>query len=195
MTGEYARKLLENPDKVSQAAWQRPEAAQDGEMSVKVLLAEGMETSALEERMGLIANLSDMMVSICAAYESDNMWFTLPEGITLMADTASGKWIREDGSFVTYDAVNRYWYRQAVEAGKLVFSDLEIDHRTGELCVTCAMPVYGTDGTLLGVAGTDLGKPPICGNPKTRSWRPSSVRPWRTGPRCAKCPCRTARTT
>ena len=134
MTGEYARKLLENPDSLPRAAWQRPETAQDGEMSVKVLLAEGLEASASEERLGLIANLSDMMVSICAAYESDNMWFTLPEGITLMADTASGKWIREDGSF----------------------ADLEIDHRTGELCVTCAMPVYGTDGKLLGVAGTDL---------------------------------------
>ena len=156
MTGEYARKLLENSDRLPRAAWQGLEAAQDGVMSVKVLLAEGVEASESEERLGLIANLSDMMVSICAAYESDNMWFTLPEGITLMADTASGKWIREDGSFVTYDAVNRYWYRQAVEAGELVFSDLEIDHRTGELCVTCAMPVYGTDGKLLGVAGTDL---------------------------------------
>ena len=73
-----------------------------------------------------------------------------------MADTAAGNWVNEDGSYVTYDAVNRYWFRQAVEAGELVFSDVEYDHRTGELCVTCAMPVYDTDGELLGVAGEDL---------------------------------------
>ena len=52
--------------------------------------------------------------------------------------------------------MNRYWYRQALEAGKMVFSDVEYDHRTGELCVTCALPVYGAAGDLLGVAGADL---------------------------------------
>jgi sigma-B regulation protein RsbU (phosphoserine phosphatase) len=64
--------------------------------------------------------------------------------------------VQEDGTYVTYEATDRYWYRQAVEAGKMVFSDIEIDRRTGEMCVTCALPVYSDDGTLLGVAGADL---------------------------------------
>ena len=46
--------------------------------------------------------------------------------------------------------------RQAVEAGELIFSDVEYDFRTGRMCVTCAQPVYSTDGTLLGVAGADI---------------------------------------
>ena len=156
MLSEYAQKLLDDPDSVPRAPWARPDTAHDGKLFVKALFAEGVEVSSVEDRLGVIANLSGMMKSVCGAYEADNIWFTLPEGVTLMADTISSNWIHEDGSYVSYDATNRYWYRQAVEEGKLIFTDVETDHRTGELCVTCAMPVYGRDGTLLGVAGADL---------------------------------------
>ena len=156
MTGGYARELLENPDSVPRGSWNRPDPERTGELFAKILLPEGMEESDIADQLGLIANMEDMMVTLCTAYGTDNIWFTIPEGATLMVDKAAGNWVLDDGSYVTYDAVNRYWYRQAVEAGRLVFTDVEFDHRTGELCVTCAMPVYGQDGTLLGVAGEDL---------------------------------------
>ena len=123
---------------------------------MKVLFAEGVEESAVAEKLGVVANLSDLMRSLCAAYGTDNVWISLPEGVTLMADTVPGNWVNDDGSYVAYDACDRYWYRQAVEAGDLVFSDVEYDFRTGRMCVTCAKPVYGPDGSLLGVAGADL---------------------------------------
>ena len=156
MTGEYAKKLLDDPDGVPRQSWSRPDASKDGQLFVKVLLADEVEAADVSDRLGVLANLSDMMVSICNAYGADNIWFSVPEGATLMADTVPGNWINEDGSYVSYNAPDRYWYRQAAEAGTLVFSDVEIDKRTGQMCVTCAMPVYGRDGTLLGVAGTDL---------------------------------------
>ena len=156
MTGEYAKKLLDDPDGVPRQSWSRPDASKDGQLFVKVLLADEVEAADVSDRLGVLANLSDMMVSICNAYGADNVWFSVPEGATLMADTVPGNWINEDGSYVSYNAPDRYWYRQAAEAGTLVFSDVEIDKRTGQMCVTCAMPVYGRDGTLLGVAGTDL---------------------------------------
>ena len=156
MVGEYAVKLLENPDSVIPAAWHRPDASHDGELFVKVLFAPGLEAETVDDKLGVIANLTDLMLSLCASYGTDNIWFTLPEGATLMADTVPGNWIKEDGSFIPYDACNRYWYSQAVEAGELVFTDVEYDYRTGRMCVTCALPVYSTDGTLLGVAGADI---------------------------------------
>ena len=55
-----------------------------------------------------------------------------------------------------YDARTRFWYRQAVEAGGVTFSDLEVDATTGELSVVCAMPVYGPGGELAAVVGSDL---------------------------------------
>ena len=156
MLGEYAGKLLSDPESAPRAKWNRPDPGRTGELFVKILLADGLEEEDLEDQLGLIANLEEMMISVCKAYGTENIWLSTPEGITLMADTAAGNWVNEDGSYVTYDAVNRYWFRQAVEAGELVFSDVEYDHRTGELCVTCAMPVYDKDGELLGVAGEDL---------------------------------------
>ena len=156
MVGDYATKLLSNMDQVLPAPWQRPDAAHEGELFVKALFAQGLEESSVQEKLGVIANMTDLMLSLCTAYGTDNIWFTLPEGATLMADTVPGNWIEADGSFVPYDACDRYWYRQAVEAGKLIFSDVEYDYRTGRMCVTCALPVYGDNGTLLGVAGADI---------------------------------------
>ena len=157
MVGDYARTLLTHADSVPRAEWRRPDAAQDGELFVKALFAPGLNEDAADERLGIIANLEPMMLSVCAAYEADNIWFTLPEGATLMADTVPGNWINEDGSYVAYDAPERYWYTQAVEAGTLIYTDVEYDRRRdGELALTCALPVYDDNGTLLGVAGADF---------------------------------------
>ena len=156
MMGDYAQKLLEDPDSVPRMPYVRPDASKDGELFVKALFAESVDEAEVSDKLGVIANMSDMMVSLCNAYGADNIWFSLPEGATLMADTVPSQWILEDGSYETYNAPERYWYTQAVEAGKMVFSDIETDRRTGEMCVTCALPVYGTDGTLLGVAGADI---------------------------------------
>ncbi|MBQ9326534.1 MAG: SpoIIE family protein phosphatase [Clostridia bacterium] len=154
--GDYVTKLLSNREMVLPAAWQRPDVSREGEMTVKALFAQGMEASDAAASLGVIANAADMMLSICAAYGTDNIWFTVPEGATLMADTVPSNWIDADGAYVPYNACDRYWYRQAVEAGELVFSDAEYDYRTGRLCVTCAMPVYDVEGALLGVAGADI---------------------------------------
>ena len=156
MVSDYAGKLLDDPGSAPRVPWNRPDPRHDGELFVKILLADGLEEAEMEDELGLIANLGEMMLSLCTAYGTENIWFSTPDGVTLMADTAAGNWVRDDGSYVTYDAVNRYWYRQAEEAGKLIFTDVEYDHRTGVLCVTCAMPVYGEDRQLLGVAGEDL---------------------------------------
>ncbi len=156
MVADYAGKLLRDPAGAPRVEWQRPDASHDGELFVKALFAEGLDERKVDDKLGLIANMSDLMVSMCEAKGMDNIWFSLREGATLMCDTLPGNWIEEDGSYVPYNATQRYWYLQAAEAGELVFSDVEFDHRTGDLCVTCAQPVYDTDGTLLGVAGADI---------------------------------------
>ncbi len=156
MVGDYARKLLDEPDSVPRMPWSRPDASKDGELFVKVLFADGVNEEEVTDKLGVIANMSGMMISLCNAYGADNVWFSLAEGATLMADTVPGNWIGENGSYIAYNAPDRYWYRQAAEKGELIFTDVETDKRTGELCVTCALPVYGADGALLGVAGADL---------------------------------------
>ena len=156
MVGDYAQKLLESADEAPRAPWNRPDASKSRELFAKVLFVEGVDEAALEDRVGIIANMGDMMISLCKAYGGDNIWFSLAEGATLMVDDVPDEWILDDGSYETYNATERYWYKQAAQEGKLVFSDVEIDRRTWEKCVTCALPVYGADGKLLGVAGADI---------------------------------------
>ena len=156
MVGDYARKLLSAKEAVPPAPWHRPDASHEGELFVKALFAPGITEADVAEDLGVIANMEDLMLSLCTAYGTDNIWFSLPQGVTLMADTVPGNWIEADGSFVPYDAGSRYWYSSAVDAGKLVFSDVEYDYRTGRMCVTCALPVYDAAGALLGVAGADI---------------------------------------
>ena len=112
MVGDYARKLLEEPDSVPRLPWSRPDASQNGELFVKVLFAEGVNEEDVADKLGVIANLSGMMVSLCNAYGADNVWFSLAEGATLMADTVPGNWIGEDGSYIAYNAPDRRGNRQ-----------------------------------------------------------------------------------
>ena len=156
MVAETAARLLTSPNSVAPAAWQRPDISRDGELSVMVVLPDGVEEADVAKELGVLANLTETMTSLGTAYGADNVWFSTPNGVTLMADTRAADWINDDGSYVTYNAPNRYWYRQAVKAGKQVFSDVEFDFSSGKMCVTCAEPVYGPDGTLLGVAGADI---------------------------------------
>ena len=156
MMGEYAGKLFDDPDANPRAAWQRPDASNDGTISAQMIFAEGVEESEVSDRLGLIANMSDMMLSLCRAYGIEGAYIGIKEGVMLSVNTAAGEWVREDGSYVSFDPRERYWYRQAAEAGELVLTDAETDHATGEMCVTCAMPIYDADGTLQAVVGADL---------------------------------------
>jgi hypothetical protein len=58
MVGDYAGKLLENADEVPHAAWQRPDASHDGELFMKVLFKEGLSVTAVEDKLGVIANFT-----------------------------------------------------------------------------------------------------------------------------------------
>ncbi len=159
IVGEYSTKLLNDPGAAEPAAYSGPDAATDGQLTAKVLLADGIDPSdpEVQEHLGLLANMSKALILMCFADEAKNAYITTPDGLTLMVDTVGTGWVMEDGSPVSYDGRTRYWYQQAVAAGKIVFSDVEIDRPTGKLCVTCSMPIYSEDGkTLLAVVSSDL---------------------------------------
>ena len=158
LVAEYAATIFANPSDYSPKPWSGPDPALNGQLVPQVLVADGVDSADPEiaARIGLVANMSDVMVALCDAYGADNAYIGLPEGIFLTVNRTSADWYLEDGTLTSYDPRTRYWYQQAVEAGGLVFSDLENDATTGELSVTCAMPVYGPDGTLAAVAGADI---------------------------------------
>ena len=158
MVADYATKIFAEPDSYLPQAYTGPDVSKDGVLFAQIIWADGTdpEDPEIAARAGLVSNLSGMMISLCDAMDSDNIYVGMPEGFFLSVNRTSSQWLEEDGKVKSYDARERFWYRQAAEAGGLVFSDLEVDANTGELSVVCAMPVYGPDGKLAAVVGSDL---------------------------------------
>ena len=158
LLGNYAAGLLDGPQDVQPAEWAFPDADKDGTLSTMVMLADDLDPEDPETaaRIGLLANLSDIMIELCETFEAENVYIALPEGIHLVASRNAGGWYQEDGTLQSFDPRQRYWFREAVEAGKLIFTDVGDDKETGRLCIVCAMPVYGKNGELLAVAGSDF---------------------------------------
>ena len=158
MLAEYAQKLCDDPDAVPQAPYAGPDPAKNGQITAQMILAGGVNRNdpALQKRLGVIANMSDMMISLYGASEVTNSCFVaLPEGAFLITDDRSGAKFDAEGGAVGYDPRTRAWYRQAVEQGGLIFTDVELDAFTGDIGIVCAKPVY-VDGELAAVVGSDL---------------------------------------
>lgn len=154
---DYATKLFAHPEDFEPKPYHGPRAEDDGIWAAKVIYAPGVdpEDPAIQAKLGLVANLSEIMVSLCPSYEAASMYIGMPEGIHLtVGDTSSG-WLDGDGT-IPYDPRERGWYKTAVQNGKLSFYGNETDIDTGAYCVECAVPVYGPDGSLQAVVGTDL---------------------------------------
>ena len=154
---DCATKLLANADDYPARPFAGPNPLDDGSWTAKVIYAPGTdkEDPAVNAKIGLLANLFDTMLSLCPSTGCDTVYIGLPEGVHLSASVNASSWI-VNGNIRHYDPRERGWYRQAAQAGALIFTDGEWDANTGAYCVECAMPVYGPDGSLQAVVGTDL---------------------------------------
>ena len=158
MMGEYAGKLFSDPASYPRMAWAMPDQAENGQVVAQLMLADGVDGGdpALADRLGLAANMSDMMISLFGASAQTNSCFiALPDGAFLVTDDRSATKYDETGKLVSYDPRTRPWYRQAVDKGELIFTDVEVDAFTGDIGIVCAMPVYA-EGRLAAVVGSDL---------------------------------------
>lgn len=157
MLGEYAGKLFSGDVDVRPVPYKAPDPEKEGEVRAQLILADGVKmTPHLKQRLGIAANMSDMMISLFGASEVTNSCFiALPEGAFLVADDRPQSKYDDSGELISYDPRTRPWYQQAVEAGELIFTDTEIDAFTGDIGIVCAMPVY-RDGKLVAVVGSDL---------------------------------------
>ena len=158
LVADYAEKVFADPDSFPAKPYSGPDASLNGQLVAQMIMADDVdpEDPAVIGRAGLLANLSDLMISLCDATGSDNIFVGTEEGLFLSVNKSSADWYNEDGTPLQYDTRTRFWYRQAGEEGGLVFSDLEVDATTGEMSVVCAAPVYGPDGKLVAVVGSDL---------------------------------------
>ncbi len=154
---EQTRALLTHPQDYGPRPYAAPDPSDDGTWTAKAVYAGGVDADdpAVADKLGLLANLSDEMIDLCRAFGVEDVYIALPEGALFTADNISSSWY-VDGKPLDYDPREREWYRKAVQADGLIFTDGEWDANTGAYCVECAMPVRGADGELLSVVGLDL---------------------------------------
>ncbi len=158
MLGEYAGKLFEQSGSTQRIRTYGPDPERNGEVTAQLFAAEGVDIQDydLRDRIGLIGNMRDLMITLYGVSEQTNSCFiALPDGVFLIVDDRSAAKFDETGALMEYDPRTRPWYIQAVEKGELIFTDVETDAFTGDIGIVSAMPVY-QDGELVAVVGSDL---------------------------------------
>ena len=158
LVAEYTRQLFSSPAARPLDTWPLPQADSGGKLTAAVLMAERVDPRDPQtaREAGLLATMGDMIISVCEAFGTDNIYVGLPSGVHLSVGRYADRWVGPDGAPIPYDPAPRYWFRAAQAAGTMVFSDVEIDANTGSKNITCSVPVYDGSGTLVAVVGADL---------------------------------------
>ena len=151
-----ATELFAHAESFDPHPYAAPDPSKAGTATVQMQHEEGVDPASSRD-LGLVANMSEIML---AMYEqSDKLsscFVATTDGCILFVDDRSDVYILEDGSVAFAPTVHeRPWYRQAVEAGDLIFTGVEEDSFSGILGLVCAAPVY-RDGQLVAVVGADV---------------------------------------
>lgn len=111
MIGDYATKLFNDPDVMLSSDYAAPDPAQNGQVVAQLILADGVKEETVADRVGIAANMSDLMISLFgASAETNSCFVALPEGAFLVVDDRSATKFNEVGTPIDYDARTRIWY-------------------------------------------------------------------------------------
>ncbi|MBR2799119.1 MAG: SpoIIE family protein phosphatase [Clostridia bacterium] len=157
MLGDYAGNIFRAPESYTALPYALPDPAKEGEITIQLLTEAGLNVNdpALAEKLGLVANMSDMMKALYANGNVNSCYIALPEGAMLLADDHSAGKFNEDGSLMPIPIRERDWYKGAKETGRLFYTDVVQDVFTGQIGIMCALPVY-QGNRLAAVVGADL---------------------------------------
>ena len=152
----FAEELFAHRDSFSPHPYYEPDPANDGIASVQMQHEEGVDP-AESQSLGLVANMSEIMLAMFESSDKLSSCFAATtDGCILFVDDRAGMYISETGEvFETFPVRERPWYRQAAEAGELIFTGVEPDTYSGIPGLVCPAPVY-RDGELVAVVGADI---------------------------------------
>ena len=151
----FARELFANASAFPPHPFYAPDPAKDGIPSVQFQHEAGVDPNSSGD-LGLAANMSEVMLAMFKASDKlDSCFVATTDGCILFVDDRSGSYIDENGSVETFPVRQRTWYTQAVGAGELIFTGVELDAFTDIAGLVCAAPVY-VDGKLACVVGADI---------------------------------------
>ena len=154
---DSAEALLQAPELYPARPFALPDAAMDGEITLQLVGETGSmpEDPATLEKLGLLANLSDMMTALYRNAGTSSVYIAVPEGYMLCVDDKSGARIDEQGNIRTIPIRERPWYVGAAQSNSIFFTDVLQDVFTGEIGITCTIPIR-QNGRLVAVAAADM---------------------------------------
>ena len=154
---DSAEALLQAPELYPARPFALPDASMDGKITLQLVGETGSmpEDPATLEKLGLLANLSDVMTALYRNAGTSSVYIAVPEGYMLCVDDKSGARIDEQGNIRTIPIRERPWYVGAAQSNSIFFTDVLQDVFTGEIGITCTIPIR-QNGRLVAVAAADM---------------------------------------
>ena len=155
MLREMAEELLENRARLEPLEVPLPDPALNGISSAYALMEEGIDHTS-SEYLGYIAHMSSTMMALHRNSEKvDSCFIGLEDGTDLCIDEKSANKYDASGSLIPFPVRHRPWYKGAFETGKLYFTGIVADAFSGNLLMTCSIPIE-CGGRSVGVVGVDI---------------------------------------
>lgn len=121
-----------------------------------LFLQPGVNKRDIYDEYNKIKSAQDMMVNFLEN-DQNKVYYVSASGIFL------SKISKEDyKKSSSVDMRKRDWYKKAVDGKKICWSDAYIDTVTGEMVITCSVPVYGKNDVLKGVVAQDFAMNYFC---------------------------------
>ena len=162
MLGDYADKLLNDEASADDTAFdlkkiKTPDKKNDGKLVTQLFWSynEEKSTDAVVQKYNKLANLSDMMCSLVTSSDISGCFLAVPEGFSFIADTRSASKFNDDGTPIVFNGTDRAWYKGAVYAGGIFFSEIEFDKFTLKKEILCTIPIY-VNGKVEAVVGCEI---------------------------------------
>ena len=154
---DSAENLLQSPGLYPSRPFALPDASLDGTITMQLVGETGgmPEDPATLEKLGLLANLSDLMTALYRNAGTSSVYIAVPEGYMLCVDDKSGARVDEQGNIRTIPIRERPWYLGAAQSDSIFFTDVLQDTFTGETGITCTVPIR-QNGRLVAVAAADM---------------------------------------
>ncbi len=152
MSANYTETLYDHPEDYTPFVVNPPNPSLDGQVSSQLLYsaATAENPSEVAEELALVGNVAPFLQSIRTHDgDIDAAYYSSASGINILVDPYSG------AKNEVMTATRQSFYKDAVSAGKLIWTDIFEDRQGRGLYISCAAPVYH-QSDLMGVTGYNI---------------------------------------
>ncbi len=146
--------ILHHPQNYSPRPVNPPDRKNAGKVTPQLQFREGLNPASVAYELGLMSNLQDIMIRL---YDNNNTiasnYVASKNGFDISVDRVSDKRVDANNVPIPNDYRVRPWYKNAMEAKSLTFTEIFADSLGRGLAIGCAAPYLDANGEIAGVVG------------------------------------------